>query len=154
VLFVRHGSDITFERDEQLIGRSVCVAAGTDVSSLDGTGRRWVKEELITVLQRPGLAACFAALDHGDADAVFSDDLGGKAVLEQLGIGDKIEVARRPVATLEISAVAAKDNPAGVAALKHLDDGVAALKADGRYASIVLGRLGKQQLSGDVPSLQ
>lgn len=154
VLFVRHGSDVTFERDEQMIGRSVCAPTGSNLSSLDSAGRRWVKEDLITVLQRPSLAACFAALDHGETDAVFTDDLGGRAVLEQIGLGDKIEVARRPVATNDICAVAAKDNLDGVAALKRLDAGIAALKADGRYAAIVLGRIGKQQLSGNVPAVQ
>ncbi len=154
VLFVRNGSDVTFERDEQLVGRSICVATGSDMSSLDSGGRRWLKEDLITLLQRPSLAACFAALDQGDVDAVLTDDLGGRAALQQIGLADTIEVARRPVATMDICAIAAKDNAEGVAALKRLDAGIAALKVDGKYADIVLGHLGKQQLSGNVPAVQ
>jgi uncharacterized protein len=154
VLFVRHGSDITFERDEQLVGRSICAPSGSDTSSLDGAGRHWLKEDLVTLLLRPSLAACFAALDHGDVDAVLTDDLGGRAALNQLGVADRIEVARRPVATMDICAIAAKDNADGVIALSRLDVGVAALKADGHYADIVLGHLGAQQLSGDVPAVQ
>ncbi len=154
VFFVRHGSDFTFERDDQLVGRSVCAPARADLASLDTTARHWLKDDLVTLLQRPSLKACLEALDHGEVDAVFADDLGGRAALEELSLSDKIEVARRPVATFEICAIAAKDNADGVAALKRLDAGVAALKADGRYADIVLGRLGKQQLSGDVPAVQ
>ncbi len=153
VFFVRHSSDFTFERDEQLIGRSVCASAGSDFTSLDTSARHWLKDDLITLLQRPNLKSCLEALDHGDVDAVLADDLAGRAELEQLGLAGKIEVARRPVATLDICAIAAKDNAEGVAALKRLDTGVAALKADNRYSDIVLGRLGPQ-LSGDVPSVQ
>ena len=154
VFFVRHGSDFTFERDDQLVGRSVCAPEHADLASLDAPSRHWLKDDLITLLQRPNLKACFQALDHGDVDAVFADDLGGRAALEEISLSDKIEVARRPVATFEICAIAARDNADGVAALKRLDTGVAALKADGRYADIVLGRLAKQQLSGDVPAVQ
>lgn len=154
VFFVRQGSDFTFERDDQLVGRSVCAPARTDLASLDTSARHWLKDDLVTLLQRPSLKACLEALDRGEVDAVFADDLGGRAALEELSLSDKIEVARRPVTTFEICAIAAKDNARGVAALKRLDAGVAALKADGRYADIVLGRLGKQQLSGDVPAVQ
>jgi len=154
VLFVRHGSDVTFERDDQMVGRSVCVVAQSDLASLDAGGRRWLKDDLITLLQRPSLEACFDALAHEQVDSVFGDDLSGRALLQQRGLTEKIEVARRPVATLDFCAIAAKDNADGLAALRRLDAGIAAAKADGRYSDIVMGRLGQQQLSGDVPALQ
>jgi uncharacterized protein len=154
VFFVRHGSDFTFERDEQLIGRSICVPASNDLASLDAAGRRWIADDLVTLLRRPDLTACFAALDKGDVDAVFADDLTGRAALEKLRLDDKIEVVRRPVATIDLCAMAAKANPDAVAALQRLDSGIAAIQADGRYASIVLGRLGQSQLSGEFPAVQ
>ncbi len=154
VFFVRHGSDFTFERDDQVVGRSVCAAENGDVAVLDAGGRKWLHDELITLLRRPKLAACLTALDKGEVDAVLADDLAGRVEIERQQLDGKIEVVRRPVATLDMCAIAEKANAGANEALRRLDQGIAALKADGRYASIVLRRLGQQQLSGDLPPVQ
>ena len=154
VFFVRHGSDFTFERDDQVAGRTVCAAADDDVSTLDSPERLWLKQEMLTLLRRPTLGQCLAALDRGEIEAVFSDDFVGQAELAQLGIGDHIEVVNRPVATRDFSAVASKSDPRGAELIHRLNDGLALLKATGRFADIVLKRLRRDQASSGESVLQ
>ena len=151
VFFVRQGSEFTFETDADVAGRTICAAAAADTAPLDAAGRDWVSSDLATLIRRPSLAGCFAALDRGEADAVFTDDLTGRTELAQLGLTGRIEPAERPVATIDLVAYADKSSPPSMEALKRLDLGLAALKADGRYGEIVLRRLGERQLSGDLP---
>ena len=154
VFFVRHGSDFTFERDGEVAGRTICAAEAGDVGSLDAKDRHWLQGDLITLLRRPTLAGCLTALDHGDVDAVLADDLAGRAEIEHQQLTDRVEVVRRPVATLDMCAIADKANAEAGEAIRHLDAGIAAMKSDGRYAEIVLHRLGQQQLSADLPQGQ
>jgi len=148
VFLVRHGSDFVFERDEQVIGHTVCAAAGTDTAALDTPSRGWLKQDLITLLHKPDLDQCLKALDHGDVEVVFADDLPSRAALEKLGLVDKIEAVGRPVATLHLSAIAEKSNPLAADLIARIDDGIAALKADGRYTELVLSRMRNQSVSG------
>jgi uncharacterized protein len=147
VFFIRHGSDFTFDRDEQVAGRIVCAESDSDVSSLDKEGRRWLHEDMLTLLRRPKLAACLTALDHGDVDAVLADDLAGRAEIERQKLTERIEVVRRPVATLDLCAVADKANTEAVEAIHRLDAGLQGIMADGQFSDIILRRLGQPQLS-------
>ena len=146
IFFIRHGSDFTFDRDDQVVGHTVCTTADMDVSNLDGAGRQWLRQDLITLLRRPKLEDCLKALDHGDVETVFADDMSGQAEVNRLNLADNLEVVRRPVATLELCVIADKNNPQASEAIRRLDAGLAALKADGRFSDIVLRRLGQQRL--------
>ena len=151
VFFVRRGSDFTFERDEQVAGRSICAAADADIAALDANGRRWLKQDLLTLLRRPTLAACFSALEKGDVDAVFADELAGTAAIEKDGLVSRVQVVDRAVAVRDLSAIAAKSNPAAPDLLARLDAGLAALKADGRYSALVVTRMHRLEvLSGEL----
>ena len=141
VFFARSGSDFAFTRDEDVAGRSVCAAAGTDVSTLDAAGRRWLSQDLITLLRRPSFADCLAALDQGNVDAVFGDQLEGEGEIEAAGLAGHIAIVDRPVAVRDLVAAAAKSDSAASDAVSRLDAGVAALKATGHYSDIVLSRL-------------
>ena len=141
VFFVRHGSEFTFERDDQVAGRSVCAATGADTTALDAPGRRWLSQELLTLLRRPTLADCFTALDRGEAEAVFADELAGKTAIEQSGLLARIEVVDRPVAVRDLSAFAAKSDPMAAELMSRLEAGLNRLKANGRYSEMVMSRL-------------
>jgi len=148
VFFVRHGSDFSFQRDEDVAGRSICAAADADTSVLDAAGRGWLKQEMVTLRRKPALTDCLAALDHGDVDAVLGDQLAGQERIEAAGLDGRIEIVDRPVAVRELTAAAAKSDPAAAQLISRLDAGMAALKANGRYAEMVLRRLRHTRVSG------
>jgi hypothetical protein len=147
VFFVRHGSDFSFQHDDDVAGHSICAAADADISALDAPGRGWLKQEMITLRRKPALADCFAALDHGDVDAVLGDQLAGQERIESAGLDGRIEVVDRPVAVRELTVAAAKSDPAAKELIARVDAGMAAIKADGRYADIVLSRLRHTRVS-------
>ena len=147
VFFVRQGSDFTFERDEQVAGHSVCAVVDDDISDLDAPGRHWLKLDMLTLLRRSSLDGCLAALDRSEVDAVFADDFAGRAEIERLGIADHVEIVDRPVATRDMCAVAAKSDPHSADLIRRLNEGLAGLKASGRYASIVMRRFHVDQFS-------
>ena len=147
LFFVRHGSDFTFEHDDQVAGHIICAAASENTDALDTPERQWIKQEMLTLLRRSSVDECLAALDRNEVDAVFTDDFTGLAVIERLGIADHVEVVSRPVAFRELSAIAPKSDPKSAELIGRLNDGLAALKASGRYWEIVMRRFGPGQLS-------
>ena len=155
VFFVRHGGDFSFLHDSDVAGRSVCAAADADLTSLDEQGRHWLKQDIITLLRRPSLADCLAALEHSDVDAVFGDQMAGQERLELAGFAGRIDVVDRPVAVRDLSAAASKSGPNAAELIGRLDAGLAALKANGQYAEIILSRLQHPpQLAGGAHPVQ
>lgn len=147
VFFVRHGSDFSFQKDDDVAGHSVCAAADADTSALDSPARGWLKQDMITLRRKPALADCLAALDHGDVDAVLGDQLAGQERIESAGLDGRIGIVDRPVAVRELVVAAAKSDPGAAQLITRLDAGLAALKADGRFADLVLNRLRHTRLS-------
>ena len=141
VFFVRHGSDFSFQHDDEVAGHSVCAASDADVAPLDIEGRRWLKQEMITLLRRPTLANCLKELQSGSVDAVFSDELAGQEQIASAHLVGLIDIVDRPVALRELSVAAMKTEADAAELIGRVDAGIAKLKAEGRYAQIVLAWL-------------
>ena len=82
VLFVRADSPITFAKDDEIVGKSLCLPVGQSTHELDKGGRNWVKENKITLLRPQNVEECFRLLGSGSVNAVVTPDLTGKFTRE------------------------------------------------------------------------
>ena len=89
VLFVRADSPITFAKDDEIAGKSLCLPVGQSTHELDKGGRNWVKENKITLLRPQNVEECFRLLNSGAVNAVVTPDLTGKSVAAALGLATK-----------------------------------------------------------------
>jgi polar amino acid transport system substrate-binding protein len=139
--FARSEGDFAFTADEQVIGRIICVPEGSDLADLEGNGRNWISQDLLTLLRAPSLDACLQMVAKGEADAAFADEFSGRAAIARLGLGDDIEMADRPVSTTALHVAVAKSNPRASDLIQAVDLGLGELKRSGKYAEIVARQL-------------
>jgi polar amino acid transport system substrate-binding protein len=143
VLFVKSNSQITFAKDEEIVGKTLCQPAGSSTYELDKGGRNWVKDNKITLLRPQTIEECFRLLDSGSAAAVVAADLTGKAVAAALGLTDKVKALQRPVAIGTIHVIVPKTHPHASTVLYYINTAVAKLRDGGDYDKIVENHLSR-----------
>jgi polar amino acid transport system substrate-binding protein len=141
VLFFRNDSTLNFERDEQMIGKTLCRARGWSSADLDKDGRNWLKEEKITLMQPPTVEECFRLLDAGTADAVITAELTGQAVASAMNMSDRVHAAGRPLNIDTLHVIIAKTHPHARTVLSYVNTALARLKESGAYDAIVAKHL-------------
>jgi polar amino acid transport system substrate-binding protein len=137
VLFVKTDSTITFARDDEIIGKTLCQPAGSSTYELDKGGRNWVKENKILLLRPQTIEECFKLLDAGNVNAVATSDLTGKAIVEALGLGNRVKQLPRPVAIGTLHLIVAKNHPQAATVLYYINASLAKLRESGEYDRIV-----------------
>ncbi|MEZ5922818.1 MAG: transporter substrate-binding domain-containing protein [Hyphomicrobiaceae bacterium] len=137
LLFVKKESTITFETDQELLGKSICRPAGYFTFDLDQNGRNWVKDKKITLLQPQAIEECFRLLMEGSADAVALTELTGRAGVIKLDLSDKVRVIDRPLGVLADHIIIAKTHPNARVLLHYVNAALAKLKSEGRFDEIV-----------------
>ncbi len=148
VLFVKKNSSLTFAKDDEIPGKTLCQPAGYPTNALDKSGRNWVKENKITLLRPQTVEECFRLLDNGSVNAVVASDLTGKAAVAALGLGNRVKALQRPVAIGTMHLIVAKTHPRASTILYYVNTGVTRLKESGEYDKIVethLARFWKTQ---------
>jgi polar amino acid transport system substrate-binding protein len=143
VLFVKSNSPITFAKDDEIIGKTLCQSAGSSTYELDKGGRNWVKDNKITLLRPQTIEECFRLLDSGSVTAVVAADLTGKSVATALGLGDKVKALQRPVAIGTIHVIVPKTHPHASTVLYYINTAVAKLRDSGDYDKIVENHLSR-----------
>jgi polar amino acid transport system substrate-binding protein len=141
VLFVRNDGSLNFERDEQIVGKTLCRTKGVSTYDLDKGGRNWVKDGKITLLQTPRAEDCFRMLDEGAIDAVVISELNGLSVAGAMGMGDRIHAASRPVNIETLHMIIAKTHPNARTVLYYINSSLARLKETGAYDAITAKHL-------------
>jgi ABC-type amino acid transport substrate-binding protein len=136
-LFALSESTFTFDTDEGIFGKTVCVAQDHDVSTLNGGGRSWVALKRVTVLRRSTLLDCVAAVQGGTAHAFVASDLEGRYLLDRLGLKQAFKMQARPLATRGVHAAAAREHAKGAEVIAALNLGLKQLKRSDAYAAIV-----------------
>jgi polar amino acid transport system substrate-binding protein len=136
ILFVRSNSPITFAKDDDILGKSVCQAANQTTYEFDKGGRNWAKNKKIVVLRPATLEECFKLLASGSADAVAAPDLAGTATVSALRLGDKVKSLPRPVAVVTLHVIVPKTHPQASLILYYLNTTIAKLHENGDYDRI------------------
>jgi polar amino acid transport system substrate-binding protein len=143
VLFVKSNSPITFDKDEEVLGKTLCQPAGNSTFELDKGGRNWVKDNKIVLMRPQTIAECFRLLDNGSVSVVVTADLTGKAAIAELGLGDQIKALQRPLAISTLHLIVPKTHPNASTMLYYLNTAIGKLKDSGDYDKIVNSHLSR-----------
>ncbi len=137
VLFVRSDSPIVFAKDDEIVGKSLCLPVGQSTHELDKNGRNWVKDNKITLLRPQTVEECFRLLSAGTVNAAVTPDLTGKSVAASLGLSDKVKALSRPVAIGTLHVIVPKSHPHASTMLYYINTAVGKLRESGEYDKIV-----------------
>jgi hypothetical protein len=136
-LFAPSDGAFKFDTDEAIFGKTICVAQDQDVSALNAGGRGWVSLKRLTVLSRPTLLDCVAAVQGRTAHAFAAPDLEGHYLLGRLGLAQAFTMQVRPLAVRGVHVVVARDHPRSAELIGALNRGLGKLKQSGAYTLIV-----------------
>ncbi len=143
VLYVNTDSPITFQKDDDVIGKTLCQPAGYSTYELDKGGRNWVKDGKVTLLRPQTIDECFRLLDSKAANAVVTADLTGRAVTASLNLGTKVKELKRPVAIGTLHLIVPKTHPHASTILYYINTAMAKLRESGEYDSIIDSQLSR-----------
>jgi len=137
VLFVKTNSPITFARDDEIVGKTLCEPAGFSTYELDKGGRNWVKDNKIVLMRPQTTEDCFRLLDSGAVNALVTSELTGKAVAAALGLGDRVKLLQRPLAIGTYHFVVPKTHPNASTMLYYINTSIGKLRDSGEYDKII-----------------
>jgi polar amino acid transport system substrate-binding protein len=143
VLFVKSSSPMSFSKDDEVLGKTLCQPAGQSTYELDKGGRNWVKENKIVLLRPQSVEECFRLLDNGSVSAVVTADLTGKSAVAALGLGDKVKALPRPVAIGTLHLIVPKTHPHASTVLYYINTAMVKLRESGEYDKIVDSHLSR-----------
>jgi polar amino acid transport system substrate-binding protein len=157
--FTRNNSGFNFDKDEQIVGRTLCLTKGWSTYDLDKNGRNWLKNGTITLMQPQTIEECFRLLDEGTVDAVVVAELTGQAVAAAMGMADRVRAANRPVNIETMHVIIAKTHPHARTVLYYVNSSLAKLKETGTYDAIIAkhleqfwNSLGQTPSTGSLPA--
>jgi hypothetical protein len=136
-LFTLANSSFKFDTDESILGKTVCLWRDHDLSDLNANGRNWASYKRVTVLERPTLLDCVAAVQAHDADAFIATDLEGRLLLRRLGLAQFYAMQARPLATRGMHAVVSRHHARASDLIDSLNQGLKWLKGGDAYSAIV-----------------
>jgi uncharacterized protein len=140
-LFTRSDSNFTFDTDESIFGKTICISGDQDVSLLNGLGRSWLSQKRVTAVRQPTLLDCVSAVQTQEVDAFVASDLEGRYVLDRLGLSQHFRMAQRPLGIRGVHAVASKEHAQASELIAAVNRGLKELKEGGAYATIVRSHL-------------
>jgi len=140
-LFTRSDSSFTFDTDDSIFGKTICISADQDVSLLNGQGRAWLSQKRVNAIRQPTLVDCASAVQTQEVDAFVASDLEGRYVLDRLGLSDHFRMAQRPLGIRGVHAVASREHAQGAELIAAVNRGLQELKASGAYAAIIRNHL-------------
>ncbi|MGA7326248.1 MAG: hypothetical protein WBX25_17630 [Rhodomicrobium sp.] len=133
---MKSNSPLTFAKDEEILGKTLCQPAGQSTYELDKGGRNWVKDNKIILLRPQNIEECFRLLDSGSVSAVVAPDLTGKSVTAALGLTDKVKALPRPVAIGTLHLIVPKTHPHASTVLYYINTALSKLKESGDLMEI------------------
>jgi uncharacterized protein len=136
-LFTVAESTFTFDTDESIFGKTICLPYDRDTSALNGNGRYWLSEKRIVVVWQPTLIDCISSVQLHEADAFVANDLEGRYVLRRLGLVQLFKMAERPLETRGVHAIVARNHIQASELIGAVNRGLKELKQSDAYAAIV-----------------
>ncbi len=143
VLFAKTNSPFVFAKDDDVLGKTLCQAAGYSTYQLDKGGRNWVRENKITLLRPQSVEECFRLLDSGAVNAVVAADLTGKSIAASLGLNDRVKALPRPIAIETVHVIVPKTHPHASTVLYYINSALTILRESGEYDRIVDAHLSR-----------
>ena len=140
-LFSRSDGNFTFNTDESIFGRTICISADQDVSLLNGQSRAWLSQKRVVAVRQPTLLDCASAVQTQEVDAFVASDLEGRYVLDRLGLSGQFKMAERPLGIRGVHAVASREHAHAPELIAAVNRGLKELKASGAYATIIRSHL-------------
>ena len=142
LLFVANGSDMHFEKDSDIYGKTLCRPAGYFVFDLDSVERQWLTKELVKLEQPATPKDCFDMLMAGKVDAVALNEFTGWTTLADMGLRSVVSPLPEPLGVQGMHVIISKRHWRGTTHLYRINAGLAALKESQRYDQIVSRHLG------------
>jgi hypothetical protein len=149
-LFTRSDSNFTFDTDESIFGKTICISGDQDVSLLNGQGRGWLSHKRVVTVRKPTLLDCVSAVQTQEVDAFIASDLEGRYMLDRLGLLDHFRMTQRPLGIRGVHAVASREHPQASELIAAVNRGLKGLKDSGAYAAIIRSHLTRLWNTGAV----
>lgn len=137
MLFVRAGTGLSYDTDEDVLGRTLCRPAGYFTHDLDRADRRWLANGSVALWQPDTPEACFEALMAGDVDAVTLNVFQGANKVVNMGLRGQVVPLEKPLSRETLHVVISKTHARGTTHLYRVNAGLQALRESGRYNEIV-----------------
>jgi Bacterial extracellular solute-binding proteins, family 3/LysM domain len=123
---------------EDLKGKRLCRPEGWFMWDLEAEG---LVEPAITMVKTPTTIDCFKALQADEVDVVTFDSAPAEADIVTLKISDSIQEITALASVQTSHVLIPKNNPNGPAYIAMLNKGLAEIRADGTWFSIVSTRM-------------
>lgn len=135
VFFIRKGSNVKFDQDEDLDGTTVCKPLGYNTDDV----QKFMDEGWIKLSRPTDLPNCFKMLKIGRVHLVLAGDLIGKHLvnIEQGVSMEDFEILPRPLGDLPLHLIVAKSLPNGAAMIEQFNLGLEKLQASGEMEKII-----------------
>ena len=142
LFFTAADSDMVFNTDADVLGRTICRPEGYSQFFFDHEGRNWLKDGKITLVTPPTLDNCFEMLLEGEVDAVAMNEFTGRATIKKFGT-DKFKVLPRPASLDGLHVVIHKSHPQVDEMLALINEGLVGIKENGTYQAIIEDHLAR-----------
>ncbi|MEP2716518.1 transporter substrate-binding domain-containing protein [Pseudophaeobacter sp.] len=143
LLFVDKDRPFTFEDDADILGKTLCRPNGYLTFDLDGSGRRWIADNKITLKSPHTVKDCFDMVAKGEADAVAINEFTGRSVMKENGLEGQFNVLPQPLSILGIHAVVHKSHPRAEEMMALVSKGLKDVRDNGTYQRIIEDHLSR-----------
>lgn len=137
VLYTRNDKPLVFEKDDDMIGHTLCRPSGYFTHDLERPGREWLKKNLIKLEQPQSVKECFEMLMAGKVDAVAMNDFTGRETVAKMGLQDKVAALPRELSVEGLHVLVHKTHPRATILLNYLNKGLKAIQDSGEYDAIM-----------------
>lgn len=137
VLFTRNEAPLKFEKDEDMVGHTLCRPSGYFTHDLERPGREWLKKNLIKLEQPQSVKECFDLLMAGKVDAVAMNDFTGRETVAKMGLQDKVAPLPRELSVEGLHLLVHKTHPRATIVLNYVNKGLKAIQDSGEYDAIM-----------------
>lgn len=118
VFFVRRGSDISFDSNKDLEGRSICKPIGYNLFELT----QLLEDKLVRLEQPVSMPACFRMLAVGRVDMVLTNKVTGRQIMKDLDFEfERFTVLPKPFKTISHHLIIPRSAPDGLANIERFN---------------------------------
>lgn len=137
ILVARNDGSVTFEQDDDVLGKTFCRPNGYTMRDLDRPGREWLKQSLIELQTPQTLEQCFDRLAEGEVDVIAINDFTAREMMARLGLQDKLQILPRELAINGLHALVHKSHPRATILISQINKGLNELQKSGEYDAIM-----------------
>ncbi|WP_282076753.1 transporter substrate-binding domain-containing protein [Epibacterium ulvae] len=137
LMFTPKDRPISFEKDEDLLGKTFCRPQGYERYLFDQDGRNWLREGKVKLIQPLTPTECYEMVLAGEADAVVMNEFTGRAQLKEIGLDAQFDVVPQPISIQALHVIIHKSHPEAEQLLTMMNAALRKIRDNGTYQSIV-----------------